>query len=181
MLKSARKTDLTKDLLKRLQDPLQLRIAIAATAVLLGFGAIYTPLSGQLEETAKELKVEKKRRDLTRAVEELRAQHAQFKGRLTEKADPNLWVQHVLGGIRASPLKLNALDLRPPRDLGPYKGVVLKIELEGHFRDLHGFLCWLETDDWLFRVETVSIAPTRQNVGASSGLVMHLTVVGVYS
>jgi hypothetical protein len=179
MPKDAKKTDLVKDLLRRLHDPLQLRIAVAGTAILLGFGLIHLPLSGQLEETATQLKAEQKRRDLGRAIEVLRDQHALFRDRLADKADPNLWVQHVLGGIRTMPLKLNALDLRPPRDFGPYKGVVLRIELEGQFRDLHGFLAWLETDDWFFRVESLTIAPVRQNAGQNAGLSMQLTVMGV--
>ena len=60
--------------------------------------------------------------------------------------------------------------------MGPYKAIVLRIELEGAYADLHGFLGWLETNERLFRIDTVKIQPHRSGDGT---LIMQLTVLGV--
>lgn len=169
---------LLKQLQERLHNPLQLRAFLCATMVLIGYGAIYTPLSGRIAETAAALKTERDRLNLARDVENLRSQHKSFKDRLSEKPDPNEWLQYVLSGIRQLPLKLIKLDPRPLEDVGPYKGLVLQIEVEGSFQGAHEFLTWLEANERLFRVDFVNIAPARQ--GNSNGLVlMQLTLVGL--
>ena len=134
------------------------------------------PLSGEIEETSRKLASEKKRLDLARDIEHLRAQHKTIKHRLPEKSDTNEWVQYVLGGVRRFPLKLVTLDSDPLRHVGPYKAVVLRIELEGQFPDMNGFLGWLETNERLFRADSVRIQPHRSGNGT---LVMQLTVLGV--
>ena len=40
---------------------------------------------------------------------------------------------------------MSTLDRRPPRGVGPYKVVVLHVELRGTFFDLDEFLCWAES------------------------------------
>ena len=138
--------------------------------------AIYLPLRDGIEDTRHKLSGERKRLNLARDIEHLRNQYQNFKHRLPEKSDPNEWVQYVLGGVRRFPLKLTTLDSDPLRDVGPYQAVVLRIELEGSFPDLHGFLGWLETNERLFRVDAVKIQPHRTGNGT---LVMQLTVLGV--
>ena len=163
-------------LLERLHNPGQLRVLVTVLMVVAGYAGIYLPLNGETTEATQELAGERQRLELAREVEQLRAQHQRFRGRLPEKSDPNEWVQYVLAGTRGLPVKLTTLDAAPPRDVGPYRAVVLKIELEGAFADLNAFLGWLETNERLFRVDAVTIEPSRHAGGA---LVMHLTVLGV--
>ena len=172
---SENKNKLKAKLLERLHNPVQLRVFVTGLVLLIGYGGIYLPLQSGIDETTRKLNQEQKRLDLARELEHLRAQLDSFKDRLPEKTDPNEWVQYVLGGIRSFPLKMITLDCEPPRSLGPYKAVVLRIELEGKFHDIDAFLRWLESNERLFRADTVKIAPSRGN---KEMLVMQLTVLG---
>ena len=163
-------------LLERLHNPTQLRAIVTGLVLLVGYVGVYMPLSGGMEATGRELTQEQKRLELACDVEHLRAQFDRFKHRLPKQRDPNEWVQYVLDGVRKFPLKLAKLDAEAARDLGPYKAVVLRMEFEGAFSDLDSFLGWLETNERLFRVDTVKIAPHRSGNGT---LVLQMVVLGV--
>ncbi len=169
------KSDLKRRVLKELHNPTRLRIALTCAMLLVGYAGIYVPASGEIDDTRRKLATEQKRLDLARDVERLREQCRAFKGRVPGKVDSNEWVQYVLGGIRRFPLKLILLDPEAPREVGPYKVVVLRIELEGGFTDLHAFVRWLETNERLFRVDALKLEPQR----GGEGLDMQLTVLGV--
>jgi hypothetical protein len=173
-----RKPDWKSKLLERLHDPLQLRVCVAGAALLVGYFAVCTPLGGDIVETTRQLAAERKMVDLASMVEELRAQYARFRDRLPAGADANEWVEHVLNGMRTFPLRLVSMDCGAPRDMGPYKAVVLQIEVEGGFFALDGFLRWLESNSRLLRADAIRIAPSRSNANV---LVMQITVLGVMS
>jgi hypothetical protein len=84
-------------------------------------------------------------------------------------------VEYVLGGIRRFPVKLVSLESEPPTALGPFKVVMLKIALEGSFAELNGFLRWLDSNDRLFRVDSIKMEPDSKR----NRLTMHLTVRGL--
>lgn len=163
-------------LLERLHNPVQLRALTTGLVLLIGYGAIYMPMSDQIESTSRTLAAETKRLDAAREIESLRAQYQKFKNRVPEKSDPNEWVEYVLGGVRRFPLKLVQWDSEPTREVGPYKAVALRLELEGAFPDMNGLLSWLETNERLFRVEMVRIQPHRSGNGT---MVMQMTVLGI--
>jgi hypothetical protein len=171
-----RNAGLKDRLLGMLRNPVQLRVAITALVLAVAYAGIYMPLSGEIEETTRKLSFERKRLELARDVERLEAQYKRFKRRLPEKSDTNEWVQFVLGGLRPLPLKLIALEKDPMRDVGPFKAVVLRIELEGLFPDMNRFLGWLETNERLFRVDSVRIQQHRSGNGLQ---VMQVTVLGL--
>lgn len=167
---------LKANLINRLHHPLQLRIFVAAVVLLIGYGAVYMPLDGAIEDTTHQLTKEEHRLNLARDIEHLRAEQKRFQDRLPKQRDPNEWVEYLLGGIRALPLKLVTLDAKTPLDVGPYKAVVLICELEGGFHDMESLLRWIEFNDRLFRIDSVKISPHRSNNGT---LVMTLIVLGV--
>ncbi len=175
MPNSETKTELER-LLERLRDPLQLRVLITVVVLVTGYAAIYLPLSDRIAQTSRKLSEERKRQDLANEVDCLRTQVARFEARLPEKTDTNEWVQYVLEGIRESSLQLKTLGSEDPQRVGPYEAVVLRVELQGGYRDLDSFLHWLETNQRLFRVDSTKIAPGR---GKNDGLVMQLTLLGI--
>jgi Tfp pilus assembly protein PilO len=158
------------------ERPNALRTLLTGLMLLVGYLGVYTPLSARIDETTLQLDKERKRQELCSQVECLRAQVDRFRSRLPGKTDSNEWVQYVLGGIRKLPLKMLALNSGVPQRLGPYEAVVLKLELEGGFRDLDAFLHWVETNQRLFRVDALKIAPGR---GDDSRLVMQMTLLGL--
>lgn len=170
------KTSTGGGMLERLHNPGQLRALVTGSVLAAAYVGIYMPLGDQIEDTSRKLAAETKRLEVARDIEHLRTEYARFKHRLPEKSDTNEWVEYVLGGLRDFPLKLVQWDSEPTRELGPYKVVALRMELEGAFPDMNGFLAWLETNERLIRVDTVRIQPHRSGNGA---MVMQLSVLGV--
>lgn len=173
---TSKTTDDIKRLIELLHDPVRLRMAVTGFMLVVAYAGIYMPLSSRAEEATRKLNKERNLQGLAEDIEYLREQVDKFQPRLPEKTDTNEWVQYVLGGIRKFPPKLISLDRESPKAVGPYKAVVLNIQLEGRFHDLDSFLCWLEGNERLFRVESVKIAPARQ---ATDKLVMKLILLGL--
>jgi hypothetical protein len=165
-----------KTLWARLHDPIQLRAFLCGMLLLLWYAGGYGPFSAGIEETSRLRAAARKHLALAGEVEILRAQVNRFEGRLPRNTDPNEWVEYVLGGVRKYPLKLVSLTPIPVRSHGPYNLVGLRIDLEGAYPDLDGLLCWLETNERLFRIETIRIEPHRAGNGL---IVMHLSLLGV--
>jgi hypothetical protein len=163
-------------LLESLRRPGCLRAVLTGLAILIGYTAIYWPSSGSLAEAADGLKMEQKRLQLAKDIEHLRAEYGRFKHRLPVKSDANEWVHYVLEGLRGFPLKVVSLDPRPLQNVGPYKAVVMRIQLEGSFQELHKFLGWLETNERLFWVDRLTVMPGGQGLESPS---MQLNVLGV--
>ncbi len=165
-----------RELAEQLHDPFRLRIVVTGVMLAVGYVAIFMPLSGRIEETTRKLSDERKRQVLANEIDCLRAQVEKFQSRLPEDTDSNQWVKYVLDGIRRFPLKLNGMDSQSPQRVGPYEVVVLRIDLEGEFKELDSFLYWLETNQRLFRVDSARIAPTRN---ANGKLTMQLNLLGL--
>jgi Tfp pilus assembly protein PilO len=170
------KTDFKSGLLKRLHDPLQLRICVTGIVWLLGYFLVYMPLDNRAAETTRQLGRQQKLLDLARDIEHLRTQHQAFEERLPKQGDSKEWVEYVLNGLRKLPLRLSGLDCEAPRSMGPYKAVVLRIELEGSFPDMDLFLRWLDSNERLFRTDAMRVAPSRSDPNV---LIMQLTILGV--
>jgi Tfp pilus assembly protein PilO len=161
-----------------LYEPLKLRALVAGLVLLVSYLAIYLPLDDHITDTARRLAQARHRTELTRDIQQLRGQVDAFRDRVPTDSDTNEWVQYVLGGVRSLPLKLLALDSAAPQAVAPYRAVVLRINLEGDYRDLDAFLNWIESNNRLFRIDAVKIAPAR---GESGDLEMQLTVLGMMS
>jgi Tfp pilus assembly protein PilO len=163
-------------LLQRLHDPLQLRVFLTGLILAVGYVGVYMPLSTRIDETTSKLNKERKRRALAEEIEHLREQVGLFESRLPEDTDTNEWVQYVLGGIRQHPMKVIGLDSDETRKVGPYEAIVLRIDLEGEYRDLDSFLHWLDGNERFFRVDSLRVAPTRQ---ANGRLDMQMMLLGL--
>ena len=171
------KSDLKSRLLDRLRDPLQLRIFVTATVLLVGYAGIYAPLSGNIADATAQISHEQNLCQLASDVEHLRSQYQGFADRVPPQGDSKEWVQYLLAGIRRFPLRLTGLDCDAVRDLGPYKATALRVELEGGFFDVDAFLRWLESNPRLLRIDTLRIAPQAQG----HLLNVQLTILGMMS
>lgn len=163
-------------LLERLHDPLQLRICVIVVVLAVGYVAIYQPMSDKIDQTERKLKQDKVLLDLAGNIERLQDQYHTFDERLPQHADTKEWVQYVLEGIRALPLKMSKFDCRPPQRIGPYKIIVLQVELEGSFFNLDKFLRWVEANQRLLRADDVGMARAQGNNG---NMVMRVTILGM--
>ena len=177
-----RRTDLKAQLLERLHDPLQLRICVIGAVLLIGYGGVYMPLTAQIAETTQKIEREQKMAELADSLEPLQAQCGSFAKRISQPAESKQWTQYVHEGVRRFPLTLTKLDYLPPKQFGPYKAVVLRIELEGSFFDLDQFLRWLDSNPRLFRADDINIALANGKENGNTNkddMMMQLTVLGM--
>ncbi|MFI5461651.1 MAG: type 4a pilus biogenesis protein PilO [Isosphaerales bacterium] len=162
--------------LDRLHDPLSLRAVLTLVVLVTWYVGFEMPLSTTIETTTRQIAQERKRLEWAREIEALRDQVGKFQDRLPQKTDSNEWIQYMLSGVRAFPLKLVLLDAEMPKELGPYKVMVLRLGLEGNYHDLNEFLRWLEANPRLLRIDSIRIEPQR---GGSGVLGARLIVLGV--
>lgn len=185
-----RRNDVKAQLIERLHDPLQLRLILIGLVLLVGYFAVYSPLSVDIARTTKKLKRERTRAELGGSIEQLQAQCKSYNDRLTQQADSKEWMQYMLDGIRGFSLELCKLDCQPPKSFGPYQAVVFKIELRGSYYELDRYLRWLETNPRLFRTDQIGISLAKKakkgpKVGNDEAeankddMVMQLTVCGM--
>jgi type II secretory pathway component PulM len=163
-------------LLQRLHDPIQLRVCVVATLLLVGYAAIYVPLGRRIGRTTKNLNRQNRAIDLAAEYERLQKQYAPLEHRVPAQTDAKEWAQYVLEGVRHHALKMNQFDCHEPKQFGPFKVVTFQIELVGTFFELDKFLRWLESNDRLFRVDSISIGSSQSDKG---GLTMRMTVLGL--
>ncbi|MFZ1935957.1 MAG: type 4a pilus biogenesis protein PilO [Thermoguttaceae bacterium] len=154
-----RRADTKSQLLEQLHDPTRLRFIVAAAVLGIGYIVVYLPLDRSTTAATRKLADSETRLALADDVEHLRNQYRLVEKRLPARVDADEWVQYVLGAIRRSPLRLNAFSPSVVKPLGPYQMVYLSIKLSGPLADLDGFLSWLESNERLFRVETLSLSP----------------------
>lgn len=162
----------------RLHDPTQLRLFVIAAVLAAGYFAVYVPLSERIQTTSRELAQAERLIEIAEKMEQLQKQYETFEARVPCQTDSKEWVQYLLEGIRRFPLRLARLDCRDQKQLGPYKIVVIQVELEGSFFDMDKFLRWIESNHRLLRADQVRIGPSRDN---EKVMAMQLTVLGVTS
>jgi type II secretory pathway component PulM len=171
-----RRSDLKSNLLERLHDPLQLRICVLVVVLATGYFGVYVPLSGKIIDTTKKLERDRKMLELAGSIEQLQKQFHHFEDRVPQQADSKEWVQYVLEGIRQLPVNLISLDCKTPKEIGPYRAIMLQVQLEGTFFELDQVLRWLEANRRLLRADEVTLSPGR---GVRGTITMHLTLLGM--
>jgi Tfp pilus assembly protein PilO len=163
MVTETKKRDFRSALIDRLHHPFQLRIAVCAALLGLWYFLGYSPMKERISATTLMLERDRKRLALATEVELLRGEVAEFVDRLPPRSDPNEFLQYVLGGVRAGPLKLISLSPDKPKEAGPYEVATVKIDLEGKYKDIDAFLRWVENDKRLLRIDALKVEPDTRN------------------
>jgi aromatic ring-cleaving dioxygenase len=114
--------------------------------------------------------------ELAGSIEHLQKQFHQFEDLVPQQADSKEWVRYVLEGIRQLPVNLISLDCKTPKEIGPYRAIMLQVQLEGTFFELDQVLRWLESNRRLLRADEVTLSPAR---GIRGTITMHLTLLGM--
>ena len=172
-----RRADGKSNLLEQLHNPSRLRALLTIAVLATGYSAVYLPLNGSTSSAVRKLGESEQRLSLANDVERLRNRFRQVERRLPKNADMDEWVQYILAAIRRSPLKLESFSPGVMKALGPYQMIQLTIKLTGSLADLDQFLHWLESNERLFRVENVSLAPKAPL--DKGEIYMEITILGV--
>ena len=172
-----RRVDAKSQLLEQLHDPTRLRFIVAIAVLGIGYAVVYVPLDRSTTAAIRKTADSETRLSLANDVEQLRKQYQQVERRLPKHVDADEWVQYVLGFIRQSPLKLNSFSPGASKPLGPYQMFCLSIKLSGSLTDLDQLIEWLESNERLFRVESISLTPKAGSDGEEFN--MDIAVLGV--
>ncbi len=162
-------------LLRVLHNPFQFRVVLMSLIFAAWFAGVSGPLSAEIDANTRSAERERSRIGLALEIERLRAQVARFHDRLPRQTDANEWLQYVVSGARGFPVRLAMINTEAVKDVGPYKAVVIKLDVEGAFADVDALLRWLESNDRLFRVDTIHIGPSRE----PRKVLAQLSVLGV--
>lgn len=168
-------TELRK-LLETLRDPMRLRLAVMALALVVGYFAVYEPLNRRITVANRRLAHEQEREKTGKEVEFLRAQAAMFEPRLQAGSDSQEWLRYTLDGIRQLPIQLVNFDAAGERRVGPFKALVFRIEVTGQAQGLDALVDWLETNPRMYRIDTLKIEPSR---GHAKERFLQMTLLGL--
>jgi hypothetical protein len=167
-------------LLDLLHRPARLSLVLYVGLPVIWYVAAYLPLQGGVDEAARRVAAERERLDLAREVSHLRREVGRFQGHLPEPDDGNAWVHFLMGGVRQFPLRLVSLEPRAVVGVGPYRGVIFRIVVEGTYPDLGQFLRWLEGAPRLVRIESIQIAAgDHKGPGPAATNQLQVLVMGV--
>ena len=173
-----RRSDLKTKVIDQLHDPVRLRVCVLASILAIGYFAVYTPLQERISDLTKNLDRDRKKLALAARNDKLQAEYVVFNDRIPKVTDNKEWVQFMLDGIRKFPLRLTKLNCQDSKHVGPYRAVVMNIELEGRFFDMDAFIRWVELNERLLRIDEISMAPSHSGEDQT---VLRLTVLGLTS
>jgi len=163
-----RYTELFRKFGAQLRNPYRLRAFVTGVVLLSGYCLIYIPLNDRITELKAKLARGEKSLAIAHSVEHLRKQYQTFEKRLPT-TDAKEWTAYLLNGLRRFPLRMNGVATQPPCNLGPYKVVIFRFDIQGTFPDICKFLSWLEGNERLIRVDSVSISSGKSSKSASTG------------
>lgn len=147
-----------------LHRPIQLGLVLNMVLLTSWYLATHSPMQRAIDEDEQRLSAERERLALAREVEQLRSQAQRYGSHLPDSEDGDIWIPFLMGGVRQFPIKLVALEPRPPVDVGPFTASVHRMVVEGSYSDLEQFLRWLEGSPRMIRVESIQII-TKAMVG----------------
>lgn len=146
------------DIVVHLRDPFKLRLTAIGVVCLIGFGAIYRPLSGDLVLLRRDLSTAQERERVIEHVEKLRAVRARTHKLFPEYGDVNFWSEYFLDGTRKANTQLQGLESRlRPQKAGNLQAVYFDLEVAGSYQQIHDFVAWLEHSPWFARIITLKL------------------------
>jgi hypothetical protein len=137
-------------------------MVLAGMTVAVAYLAIYVPLGDRIVVASRALKAAQMRERAAEETDLLGSQVERIQPRLGPKPEANETIGYVLDGIRRLPVKLVELDSGGTLDVGPYEALILRIEVSGAMQHLDALLAWIETNQRLFRVDSMHLEPPRE-------------------
>jgi Tfp pilus assembly protein PilO len=174
MIQKKAKTDYKRAVLDQLRQPSKLRLLLCVAIIAGWYFLFFSPLSEQVAATTVKIASGRKQVATAGEIEQLRKTLAPYLSRMPAGADINELRRYVIAHMQSSPLKLLDLKPAPPKDLGPYQTLGLRLTLEGQFAEIDEFLRWVETDQRFLRIDTIKLDPTSKDPGRLTAQVVLL-------
>jgi Tfp pilus assembly protein PilO len=160
-------------------SPVKLRALLTLLLVGAWYAGFAMPRTDEIDASTRLVQKERGRLDLAKQVERLRKQVARFQARIPKDPDPNEWAQYMLSGSREFGLKVANLETPGRKDAGPYKALMMKMDVEGSFPEVDGFLRWIESNPRLLRIDSLAIAPLHEGKATQGKIKASMVILGI--
>ena len=170
---------LKKVLINLAHSPVKLRVVLSLVLLGAWFLGIEMPRADEIDRTSSQLTHAKDRLETAREIERLRKQVARFEDRIRQSPDPKEWVQYMLAGTRQLGVTITSLDSSVAKQAGPFRVIVIKMSVDGTFREVETLLRWLESNRRLLRVDTLTITPASDKSSDRESVRVNLVVLGM--
>ena len=152
-----------------LRNPKKLRIAVLGAMILASVGLVYLPLKRGIRDRETALKQAEERVKFCREIQSLEFALEQYSQHLPEHSDVNFWSEHMMTGMRREGLLLRKFEPKEAdrAQVGSYKGLVIKVEIEGRYLPLLRYLAWLEYNQTFLRVSKIRMDDNNGKLVAS--------------
>ncbi|TWT54268.1 hypothetical protein Pla22_19100 [Rubripirellula amarantea] len=151
-----------------LRDPFKMRMAVAGITLAIMCFAINDPLQGKMQQGKSELSRLKSKVQTAEQVMLLRDHLDQVDDRIMNGKGNDIVVSHVIDLVRAESVDLMRIDASEPQKMGALLSVRVNMDLLGSYESLLKILHRFDSDEYLIRVEELSIAPPNPNRSTSS-------------
>ena len=159
--------------IRHLSNPMKLRVTTIFLLIAIGIGGVYIPFSKRIQEAQKILDDEKDRNKKIENMEDLLNSASIYRDLISDYSDTNEWAQYILDGLLNFQVKLRSMESSELKKVGPYRAVVLSLEIEGAFDQLREIVEWFEKSDRLLRIDSMRFEKRPDS------LLMKLKVLGL--
>ncbi len=176
---------LVANIVRRLNDPAQLRWIVTGLVAAMGGLVVYLPLAGRADDIERKYAHEKKRLALVKDIEHLRDDYKAIKQRIPAKSDASEWAAYLYHNVSdedspflrecKSPFRLIDMNSQPVRNMSPYRLAYASLVVEAEYSELDRFLRWLDSNERLLRVDNMKMSLNERG----DALQMRVVVVGI--
>lgn len=151
-----------EQLAEKLRDPFRMRMTVAGITVVIMCFVINDPIHGRMKKVRRELDQMKQTVRTAEEVMLLRDRMADVDDRILRSKSNDVIVSHLIDLVRNEDVELMRIDAQSPEKLGTLQSVQVTINVNGSFESLTRLLHRFDSDQYLNRVETVSITPPER-------------------
>ena len=147
--------------IEHLRDPMRMRLTVAGVTLVVMFFAISEPLHGRIKRSKRDLNDLKNTAATAQEVVLLRNSFESIDDRVMRGGNDEV-TSRLINMVRQESLDLLRIDAEAPTRLGPLETIRASIDVAGSFESLNRLLYRIESDQFLMRIETLTINPPER-------------------
>ena len=148
---------------EKLGDPFRMRMTVAVVTVVIMCVAINDPILGRMKHVRRDLTQMQQTVRLANEVVLLRDRMADVEDRILRSKSNDVIVSHLINLVRQQDVELMRIDAQAPERLGSLQSVQVTLDVNGSYEALTQLLHRFDCDQYLNRVESVSISPPERD------------------
>ena len=144
---------------ENLRDPFRMRLLVSGVTLAVMMFAIHGPIEARMKNTNRDIKQLQLKNSMAEELMLLQSHMENVDPMIIRCETNDVIVGHLIEIIRKHPVDLMRIDAESPTRHGPMHTVRVSFDCLGEFNALLRLLHEIEADDYLTRVESISIDP----------------------